>query len=78
LRQLAGQAGLSLPEMALRYVLGLPGVTALLAGAEKVEQVRQNISMVAGGALPRDLMEAISNVVPDFSDRVIVPAMWHR
>jgi len=45
---------------------------------EKVEQVRQNISMVAGGALPRDLMEAISNVVPDFSDRVIVPAMWHR
>ncbi|MDD4557432.1 MAG: aldo/keto reductase [bacterium] len=78
LRQLAGQAGLSLSEMALRYVLGLPGVTALLAGAEKVEQVRQNISMVAGGALPRNLMEAISNVVPNFPDRVIVPAMWHR
>ncbi len=76
LRHLAGQTGLSLPEMALRYVLGLPGVTALLAGAEKAEQVRRNIGMVTKGALPTDLMEAISNVVPNLPDRVIVPAMW--
>jgi len=78
LRSLAGQAGLTLPEMALRYVLGLPGVTALLAGAEKVEQVEQNISMVAKGPLPHDLMEAVAAAVPELPDRVIVPAMWHR
>jgi len=37
-------------ELAISYIRDMPGVTSLVLGAEKPEQVRQNLSYFADGA----------------------------
>lgn len=75
LQRIADEAGLTIPEMALRYGLSLPGVTGVLTGVETVEQMRANIAITARGPLPSDVVEAISNAVPDLPDTILFP--WH-
>jgi len=75
LRRIAGEAGLSMPEMALRYGLSLPGVTGVLTGVETVEQMAENIAIAARGPLPPDLVEEINDAVPDLPETILFP--WH-
>lgn len=43
LAQVAGEAGLSLPVMALAWALRRPGVSSAIVGATRPEQVRENV-----------------------------------
>ena len=73
---LAHDAGISLGEMALRYVLGLDGVTCVLVGVETVEQMRANLGMWAKGPLEPALMRAIDQAVPDLPYELVTPHYW--
>lgn len=74
---IAGDAGLTMPEMALRYGLSLPGVTSVLTGVETVEQMEANAKIAACGPLPPEVVQAIDGVVPDLSDTIILsPWLW--
>jgi D-threo-aldose 1-dehydrogenase len=59
LYSLADQAGLSLVELGVRFVLGEPRAAGLLLGASRPEQVLQSLNAAARGPLPRDLHDAI-------------------
>lgn len=72
LAKLASEAGLSLAELALRYMLGQPGVTSVITGIESVEQLRANIAMIARGPLPADLDVA----VPELPEAILSPGLW--
>ena len=77
LQGIAGDAGLTMSEMALRYGLSLPGVTSVLTGVETVEQMEANAKIAARGPLPPEVVEAIDGVVPDLSDTIILtPWLW--
>lgn len=52
-------AGMSLPEMALRFVLSNPAVSTTIIGMRKLEHVRQNVSMSDKGALPASLIREL-------------------
>ncbi|WP_346158571.1 aldo/keto reductase, partial [Nonomuraea recticatena] len=63
--RLAGIAegtGLSLAELALRWLVTSPDVGALLLGGSKVEHLRQNAAAVAAGPLPADVVAACEEV----------------
>jgi aryl-alcohol dehydrogenase-like predicted oxidoreductase len=75
LQRIAGDAGMTMPEMALRYGLSLPGVTSVLTGVETVEQMEANINIAARGPLPPGVMQAIGEAVPDLSG-TIIPSPW--
>lgn len=75
LQRIASQAGLTMPEMALRYGLSLPGVSGVLAGVETVEQMAANVAIAARGPLPSDMVKEINSAVPDLPDTVLYP--WH-
>ncbi len=62
LRPIAEQAGLSLAEMALAWVLRLPEVTSALIGATRPEQVQENVR-AAGVTLSADVLRAIDEAV---------------
>jgi aryl-alcohol dehydrogenase-like predicted oxidoreductase len=49
-------AGMSLPEMALRFILSHPVVSATIPGMRKAEHVRQNIAASDAGPLGKDLL----------------------
>ena len=77
LQEIAAGAGLTMPEMALRYGLSLPGVSSVLTGVETVAQMETNARIAADGPLPHQIIQAIDGAVPDLSDTIILsPWMW--
>jgi aryl-alcohol dehydrogenase-like predicted oxidoreductase len=48
--------GMTLPEMALRFILSHPAVSTLIAGMRKPEHVRQNIAVSDAGPLDGQLL----------------------
>ena len=50
IRALATRENMTMAELAISYIRDMPGVTSLVLGAEKPEQVRQNLAYFADGA----------------------------
>jgi aryl-alcohol dehydrogenase-like predicted oxidoreductase len=76
LHRLAREAGLGRDELALRYVLGIEGLTCVVVGMETVDQVRQNVRLFAQGPLPAELQRAVDSVVPELSEKILHPFNW--
>lgn len=64
LRPLADEAGLSLGQLALAWVLQRPSVASAIIGASRPEQVRENVK-AAGVRLDDELMGRIDQVLDD-------------
>jgi len=62
LKPLAEQAGLSLAQMAVAWVLSNPNVSSAIVGASRPEQVRDNAA-AAGRKLDADLLSQIDDVL---------------
>jgi aryl-alcohol dehydrogenase-like predicted oxidoreductase len=54
--------GMSLPELALRFVISNPAISTTLMGARSVEEVEQNVRSVEKGPLPEDMLDAIAAI----------------
>jgi aryl-alcohol dehydrogenase-like predicted oxidoreductase len=61
LKLLAGEAGLTLPQLALAWCLRRPEVTSAIVGATKVEHVEGNVA-AAGVQLSEDLVAEIDRI----------------
>ena len=57
LADVAKEAGISLLELAVRWLLSEPAITAPIIGVSRLEQLLQNMSLVEKGPLPEDLRE---------------------
>ncbi|HEY0697917.1 MAG TPA: aldo/keto reductase family protein [Micromonospora sp.] len=68
LRPLAEQAGLSMAQLAVAWVLQNPNVSSAIIGASRPEQVTENVK-AAGVRLDADLMKAIDDVVGAIAER---------
>lgn len=62
LRAVAGQAGLTLVELAFRWLLSRPLVDGILLGASSLEQLEANLSAADGPPLGPDVMAACDDV----------------
>jgi 1-deoxyxylulose-5-phosphate synthase len=62
LRPVAAEAGLTLAQLALAWVLGRPNVTAVIAGATRPEQVRENVA-AADARLSDDTLRAVDDAL---------------
>ena len=62
LDDIARQAGLGLPELALRWLLSQDVVTAVLLGGSKPDQLRANLAVADRGPLPADVLDACAEV----------------
>ncbi len=76
LTRLAEEAGLTLQELALRYLLGIAGITCVLTGVESVAQIQENATLCARGPLDAALMQAIAEAVPPLGDSLLDPGQW--
>jgi aryl-alcohol dehydrogenase-like predicted oxidoreductase len=62
LSAIAGDAGIGLVELSLRWLLSKPGVGAVLLGGSKLAQLQANIAAAAAGPLPEDVVVACDRV----------------
>jgi aryl-alcohol dehydrogenase-like predicted oxidoreductase len=61
LAAVADEAGIPQAELALRWVAGASGIDSLLLGASRVEQLKTNITAIAKGPLPTDVLTAVDD-----------------
>jgi aryl-alcohol dehydrogenase-like predicted oxidoreductase len=66
LTPLAADAGLSMAQLAVGWVLSNPNVASAIVGASRPEQVRDN---AAARALPADLKQAVDDVLAGTAER---------
>jgi len=59
---LVDDLGMSLPELALRFVISNPDISTVLMGARSVTEVEQNVCSVERGPLPEDVLDAIQDI----------------
>jgi len=76
LATIASAAGLTLAELAVRYMLAQDGITSVLTGVETVAQIRENITLFNRGPLTPDLLAAIDSAVSDLPENLLTPAVW--
>ncbi|WP_026267870.1 aldo/keto reductase family protein [Micromonospora sp. CNB394] len=68
LKPLAEQAGLTMPQLAVAWVLQNPNVSSAIVGASRPEQVHDNVK-AAGVRLDADLLKAIDEIVEPVTER---------
>jgi aryl-alcohol dehydrogenase-like predicted oxidoreductase len=64
LKPLAARAGMTLPQLALAWVLRRPEVSSAIIGATRPQQVAENCA-ASGKTLDEDLLAAVDAAVKD-------------
>ena len=59
LKPVAARAGMTMPEMALRFILSNPTVSTIIPGMRKLKNVESNVAASDAGPLPADLLEEL-------------------
>jgi len=59
---LCDQTGLAITEMALRYIIADPDISTVIAGAQTVGQLHENVEAVSKGPLSADLLAEIEQI----------------
>ncbi|MFH8251327.1 aldo/keto reductase family protein [Microbacterium sp. B2969] len=68
LKPIASDAGLTMPQLAIAWVLQNPNVAAALVGASRPEQIADNVK-ASGVKLDADTMAAINDALHDVAER---------
>jgi aryl-alcohol dehydrogenase-like predicted oxidoreductase len=55
-------AGMTMAQMALRWILDHPAVSVVIPGASRPDQVRANVDAAAVAPLPRELHDRLAGV----------------
>ncbi len=77
LEDVAREAGCTMAELCMRYVLSNPAIASVLTGVDTVEQMRENLRLVALGPLPADVLGRVRACVPELPEALIRPALWN-
>ena len=76
LEAVAKEAGCTMAELCIRYVLSNPAITSVLTGVDTVEQMGENLRLAALGPLPADVLGRVWECVPDLPESLVRPALW--
>lgn len=76
LRELSKRYGISVSQLAVSFIRDMVGVHSLVIGAESAAQVRENIRLMNGPALPNELRQEILEQFRDVPERLITPKLW--
>ncbi len=77
LEEIAAQAGYTMSELCMRYVLSNPAISSVLTGVDTVAQMRENLRLAALGPLPVEVLERVRSCVPELPESLIRPALWN-
>lgn len=59
---LSEETGISLTDLAIRYILADPDISAIIPGAQKLEHIQSNLAAAQAGPLPAELVKRIDEI----------------
>ena len=77
-RKIAEEEHMSIAGLAISYIRDLNGVSSLVMGAEKPEQVKENIDLVGVKRISDLAREKITLAFKDVDQRVLQPWLWNK
>lgn len=75
---IAENAGRTIKELAFAFVRDTPGVNSIVVGAETIEQVQENVLLLATPPLPKQVTEDIMQQFASVPRELITPARWPK
>lgn len=75
-QQMAGELGISVAELAMRYVNSLDYVDSLVIGCDNERQVEENVILTEKDYFDRKTMKAIEEKVKGVPEWVFYPMQW--
>lgn len=76
LQQLAGEAGMSIAQLAFAFVRRHSAVHSMVIGAERIDQLKQNIKMLKTPPIPRRLRQEIERSFSAIDEVIYTPGDW--
>lgn len=76
LQRFAKDAGISIAQLAVAWVRDLPGVTSLVIGAERPDQIAENAELLACPPLDPELRGRLGDAFANLSVRILNPNYW--
>jgi aryl-alcohol dehydrogenase-like predicted oxidoreductase len=73
---LAGQAEMSVAQLAFSFVRDLPAVDSIVVGAVNRQQISENVDLLNGPAIPREISAGIAEAFLQVEEEVITPGLW--
>ncbi|MFC6649334.1 aldo/keto reductase [Paenibacillus rhizoplanae] len=70
------ETGIAVKELCFLYVRDLPGISGLVIGCETVEQVQENLRMMALPPLNRAVRQTLGESFADIPVEIIDPRRW--
>lgn len=78
LHEVATSESISIEELALRYVLGLEGVSCVVIGVERTQQLRENLEIFAHGPISTSLQKHLSTLPLNLPSVIFEPWRWQK
>ncbi|HNX91112.1 MAG TPA: aldo/keto reductase [Candidatus Omnitrophota bacterium] len=75
LREMSLAEKMAIDDIAMRFVLSVPGVASVIVGAESVAQVKRNAAM-GGKVLSRKIGKKITVCFKNVPRKIMLPYMW--
>jgi aryl-alcohol dehydrogenase-like predicted oxidoreductase len=65
-------------ELAFAFVRDIPEITSIVIGVEKLEQLKENISMLNLSPLSTKIRQRLLNEFSDLPEALINPILWRK
>ena len=78
IRKIAEEENISVAGLAISYIRDLDGVSSLVMGAEKPEQVEENLSLMSVKKISNATREKIIEAFNNIDERVLQPWLWNK
>lgn len=77
LRELSQREGIGIAELAVTFVRDLSGISSLVIGSEKSEQVEENIKLMEKPQMKSEVREKIMEIFSDIPEKLVNPVLWN-
>ncbi len=78
IKKISNQYQISIAKLAFLFIRDIPEITSLVVGAEKVEQIKENLEMLKEPPIPRELSKLIMEEFEDLPEKITNPSMWNK
>ncbi len=69
LYELVNDIGMSLPELAIRFILSNPAISTILTGVRTIAELESNVAAANKGVLPQDVLDRLQTVFQILPDK---------
>jgi len=78
IKKISNQYQISIAKLAFLFIRDIPEITSLVFGAEKIEQIKENLEMLKEPPIPCELSKLIMEEFENLPEKIINPSMWNK